>query len=122
MNANLTDNPEGPGWVDVAACTLPTAERPLRLAELDDLFGTSLRAVDRISDTRAILTLAGDSELTHRAQGLADAESACCSFFTFRVSTTAPGQVRIDIEVPTAYSHVLAALVARAESSRGGVS
>jgi hypothetical protein len=37
-------------WVP-AACTLPTAEQPLRVAEFDDLFATSVRAVDRVGPT-----------------------------------------------------------------------
>jgi hypothetical protein len=41
-----TDRPEGSTasesleWAEVDACTLPTAERPLRMAAFDDLFGT----------------------------------------------------------------------------------
>lgn len=32
--------------IDVpAACTLPTAERPLRLAEFEELFATAVRGV-----------------------------------------------------------------------------
>jgi hypothetical protein len=34
-------------WAPVDACTLPTADQPLRVAEWDDLFATSLRAVER---------------------------------------------------------------------------
>jgi len=39
-------------WVP-DACTLPTAERPLRLAELDDLFATAVRAVHRLDGVRS---------------------------------------------------------------------
>jgi hypothetical protein len=38
------------GWVP-EACTLPTAERPLRLAEFDQLFATALREQQRLSPT-----------------------------------------------------------------------
>jgi hypothetical protein len=110
------------GWAPVDACTLPTAERPLRLAELDSLFAASLRAVERAGDTRARLLLAGDDSLPERVRRLADAESACCSFFTFDVSTSVDGLVAFDIDVPPAYAEVLAGLVARAEAARDGAS
>ena len=34
------------------ACTLPTAERPLRVAEFEELFATALRGQQRLSPTR----------------------------------------------------------------------
>ena len=119
--------PPGPGdlgWASVEACTLPTAERPLRLAEFDDLFATAVRSIDRSAVTRARLLLAGDDGLPERVQRLADAESACCSFFTFAVTpldqTAGEGtMVAFDIEVPAAYAGVLAGLIARAEAVRG---
>jgi hypothetical protein len=39
------------------ACSLPTADRPLRLAELEDLFATAVRAVDRLEPARLRLAL-----------------------------------------------------------------
>ena len=114
-----TSGPGGLAWTSVEACTLPTAERPLRLAEFDDLFATSIRSVDRPGDTRARLLLAGDDGLAGRVQRLADAETSCCSFFTFRVSTVEGGLVALDVEVPSAYAGVLAGLVARAEAAPG---
>jgi hypothetical protein len=113
-----TDWPAGRGWADVEACTLPSAERPLRVAEFDDLFATSLRAVDRVSDTRATLLLAGDDGLAQRVRRMCDAESSCCSFFTFGVTSATDGLVALDIEVPPAYAAVVAGLVARAEGAR----
>jgi hypothetical protein len=111
-------------WAPVDACTLPTSEQPLRVAEFDDLFATSLRAVERLpgSAVRARLLLGGDDGLADRAQRLADAETACCSFFTFRVepqpALDAEAMVALEIEVPAARSDVLAALVERAERAR----
>jgi hypothetical protein len=122
MNAKTTDGPERPeglGWADVEACTLPTAERPLRVAEFDDLFASSLTSIDRTADTHARLLLAGDVDLAARTQRLADAETSCCSFFTFAVTTPAPGVVAVDIDVPAAYADVLGGLVARAEAVSG---
>ena len=34
-------------WVPADACTLPTAEQPLRVAEFDGLFATALRGMER---------------------------------------------------------------------------
>jgi hypothetical protein len=87
------------------ACTLPTADRPLRLAEFDALFTTSLVAVDLITPTHARLRLTGPMAAV---RDLTARESECCSFFTFTVR----GNI-LDIEVPASYADVLAALVAR---------
>ena len=121
MNAT-TSGPADLEWASVEACTLPTAERPLRLAEFDDLFATTLRTVERTGDTRARLLLAGDETLAARTRRLAEAESSCCSFFTCAVTKHDGGRVALDVEVPSAYAAVLAGLVARAESVRGGAS
>ncbi|GAB4048643.1 hypothetical protein [Catellatospora paridis] len=50
---------------------------------------------------------------------LAARESRCCSFFAFTTTVSAPGQAVLDIEVPAAYTDVLAALAARADTLRG---
>ena len=69
------------------ACTLPTVEKPLRVAEFDDLFATALRDIDRPALTRLRLTL--DTAVEASARELVARESECCSFFTFTVSRTA---------------------------------
>jgi len=105
------------------ACTLPTAEQPLRLAEFDDLFATAVRRVDQVSTTHARLHLTGPSELANRVRDLAARETECCSFFTF---TTTPQQatdgeaVVLDIEVPAAHADVLASLAQRASTVSTG--
>ena len=114
----------GTGWVPLNACTLPTADRPLRVAEFDDLFATALRAVHpHPSAPQARLVLAGDDTLPKRVQQLADAETSCCSFFTFTVielqdkashAPSASTRLALDIGVPPAHADVLHALVARA--------
>jgi hypothetical protein len=97
-------------WV-LAACTLPTAQRPLRLAEFDDLFATALRGQQRLSPTALRWRLPSSAEATVR--DLTARETACCSFFTFTV--TAEGEaVGVDVEVPAAHVDVLDALAARA--------
>jgi hypothetical protein len=52
-------------WVP-QACTLPTADQPLRQAEFDALFATAVRAFDRPDPTRLRLTLGGGPEPRRR--------------------------------------------------------
>lgn len=99
------------------ACTLPTAEQPLRVAEFDELFRTSVRAVDRTSPTTAVLHL--DSAAEQTARDLAERETACCSFFDFTFEPAGPDQVTIRISVPAARSAVLEALADRAVAAAG---
>jgi hypothetical protein len=113
----MNNGPDGLGWTSVETCTLLTVERPLRLAEFDDLFDTTLQSVERTDPTRARLLLTGDEAVAERTQRLADAESSCCSFFTFCVSTVEPGLVAFDIEVPATYADVLAAMLTRADAA-----
>jgi len=113
----MASGPGDLGWTDLAACTLPTAKRPLRLAEFDDLFATNLQSIEVSGDTHARLLLAGDESLPDRTRRLADAESSCCSFFTFDISTTDDGLVALDIAVPAGYAAVLAGLAARAQAA-----
>jgi|SRR5215467_4032941 len=94
------------------ACTLPTAERPLRRAEFDDLFALT-REVRREGPGRARLTLSGPDDLVDTVRDLAARESECCSFFTFTVDG-AGGEAVLSIEVPPAYTDVLDGIVARA--------
>ena len=63
--------------------------------------------------------LSGGADLAEHTQRLADAETACCSFFTFGVTTLGEGEVAFDVEVPPADADVLAGLVARAEAALG---
>jgi hypothetical protein len=134
MDVSITDLPSrdlAAGWVAGDACTLPAVEQPLRMAEFDRLFATSLREVRRPAGhpAHARLILAGDATLLGRVQRLVDAEASCCSFFAFTVTpveplTTDPAEeaVALDIKVPTERSGVLDALVVRAETSRGTAS
>ena len=91
-------------------CTLPTADRPLRLAEFDALFAESLHTVEHLTPTHARLRLAGPTSVV---RDLAARESECCSFFAFTVSQ-ADDEVILDVEVPARYADVLASLVERA--------
>ena len=104
------------------ACTLPTIDRPLRLAEFDDLFASAVREVEVLAPTHARMRLVGGDGLADRVQDLAVRETACCSFFDFTVTPVPDdGTVVLDIEVPPAHAEVLASLAerARAVSDRG---
>ena len=95
------------------ACTLPTADRPLRLAEFDALFATAVRAVTTLSPTHARLRLAGPPGLAATVRDLAARETACCSFFEFTLTATG-GHLAMRIRTPAAQIEVLDALVERA--------
>ena len=101
------------------ACTLPTAERPLRRAEFDDLF-TATVDVQRPTARHLRLTVTGEGNLTERVRDLAARETDCCTFFTFTVTPQPPHRVILDIEVPPAHVDVLDALAARASALAAG--
>ncbi|MFF5226092.1 hypothetical protein [Dactylosporangium sp. NPDC000521] len=104
-----------------AACTLPTAERPLRLAEFDALFTTAVRSVETVSPTHARMRLTGPAGLEATVRDLAARETACCSFFTFTVTPgPAADALVLDVEVPAAYTDVLASLAGRATAATAG--
>ena len=98
------------------ACTLPTAEQPLRVAEFDQLFATALRGLDRLAPTTLRLRLDAKSEAT--ARDLTTRETECCSFFTFTY-TTSGNDILLDTTVPTAHADVLDALSTRAATTAG---
>ncbi|WP_405085163.1 hypothetical protein [Microbispora sp. NBC_01389] len=100
------------GWAP-PACTLPTAERPLRVAEFDALFAETVRAVRREERARLRLELAFSPEHAARAAELTARENGCCSFFTFTL-TIAGGGLTLDVAVPPGHAGVLDALQARA--------
>jgi hypothetical protein len=104
----------GLDWVP-QACTLPMAERPLRVAAFDGLFADAVRGVDRIAADRLHLELRPEPAVAGRAAELAAAETGCCSFFTFILTVTG-GSAGLDIVVPAAQTAVLDALAKRASS------
>ena len=109
-------------WVP-DACNLPTAERPLRLAEFDELFATAVRGVEAVSQTHARLSLAGPAGLEAKVRDLTARETGCCSFFTFTITREPSGDgeaMVLDIEVPTAYANVLGSLAGRASTLSAG--
>ncbi|MFD0363338.1 hypothetical protein ACFQZZ_17980 [Nocardia sp. GCM10030253] len=102
-------------WVAPDACTLPTAEQPLRVAEFADLFAAALRHIERPSPIRLRLELAATAEAT--ARDLAARETDCCGFFAFIVEPTGQDSVHMTIEVPFARVEVLDGLAAQASAA-----
>jgi hypothetical protein len=94
------------------ACTLPTAQRPLRLAEFDALFSDAARAV-AWRDVAVRIRLAGPRGLKERVRDLAERETACCSFFTFLVEGD-DDDLTLDISVPSEHRDILVAVAGRA--------
>ena len=107
------------------ACTLPSAARPLRLAEFDALFTTAVTEARQIDPTHARLRLSGPAGLAATVRDLSARETRCCSFFAFTVATepTPDGEtVVLDIGVPARHTDVLASLAQRAGSLTKGAS
>jgi hypothetical protein len=98
------------------ACTLPTTERPLRVAEFDALFAEAVRDIERIEPGRLRLGLAADPQVAGRAAELAAVETGCCSFFTFTLTATGGG-LSLEVTVPGQYVEVLDALAERAAAA-----
>jgi hypothetical protein len=106
------------------ACTLPTADRPLRLAEFDALFATAVRRVEAVDPTRARMRLTGPAGLEATVRDLTARETECCSFFTF-TTTAEPADdgeaVILDVQVPDQYADVLESLARRASAVSAGL-
>ncbi|MGW4632890.1 hypothetical protein [Nocardia sp. NPDC004415] len=109
----MTISPAQGNWVP-DACTLPTTEQPIRIAEFDRFFAESVHSTTRTAPTRLDLVLAADAEAV--ARDLAARETSCCSFFTFDFNTTGTGLV-MQVGVPAAYVEVLDAFAARVEAA-----
>ena len=95
------------------SCTLPTAERPTRVAEFDELFATALVAIDRPTARSARFTLARGLGVAAAVADLVARESQCCAFFTFDL--VEDGDVlSLTVGVPPAQVDVLDGLTSRA--------
>ncbi|WP_433180517.1 hypothetical protein [Actinoallomurus sp. CA-150999] len=101
-------------WVP-QACTLPTAERPLRVAEFDELFAEAVTGLEEVEPTRIRMRLRPEKSVAARTAELAVRETACCSFFTFTLTATG-GDLALDITVGDEHAGVLRALAARARA------
>ncbi|WP_409467223.1 hypothetical protein [Streptomyces sp. HC307] len=98
-------------WVP-QSCTLPTEERPLRVAEWDALFSERLISLSRPAPLRLRLDLADAPGVEEETRDLMERENGCCSFFTFEV-TPGKGRVHLDIAVDPAHETVLEAIAER---------
>ncbi|MBT2517178.1 hypothetical protein J7E29_07010 [Streptomyces sp. ISL-90] len=94
------------------ACTLPTAERPIRLVEFDELLTDSVRSAERDSATHLTMRLQRDEDLEAVTRDFAAREAECCSFFDFTI--TADGNdIVLRIGVPPQHASILDSLQAR---------
>lgn len=100
-------------WVP-QECTLPTAERPLRGQEFDELLGDAARRVERPAPDRLRLELPTDPAVAGRVAELAVREGQCCSFFTFTLTSDRTG-LWLDVSVPEAQVSILDALAGLAQ-------
>ncbi|WP_280219941.1 hypothetical protein [Nocardia neocaledoniensis] len=111
----MTISPAQDDWAP-SACTLPTVEQPIRVAEFDQFFTTSVRSTRRPDPRR--LEVVVDPGAEAMARELAGRESSCCSFFTFDFTAGGEGLV-MSVGVPQAYVEVLDAFAARARAVIG---
>jgi hypothetical protein len=94
-------------------CTLPSDDQLARAAEFDQLFAELAVRTERPAPTRLLVELRRDAAAARRAAELAFAETACCSFFTFKL-TAAKDRLVLEIAVPDAHLPALTALADRA--------
>ena len=62
------------------ACTLPTAEQPLRLAEFDALFTRAVRGGERLGTQHLRVSLAGGADLEASVRDLASREKTIAAY------------------------------------------
>ncbi|MBL8924738.1 MAG: hypothetical protein JNM77_00660 [Pseudonocardia sp.] len=105
-------------WVP-EACTLPTAEQPLRVAEFDELFATAVRPVERVGLTGLHVHLPAGDATVSTVRHLVARETACCSFFAFDLRASAAG-TELEVRVPPSGVAVLDAMQQRADAARAG--
>jgi hypothetical protein len=98
------------------ACTLPSVQRPLRVAEFTAFFAEEVRDVRRDEPGRLRLSLRNEPRTAGRAAELMARETGCCSFFTFTLTATG-GELSLEIDVPGRHVEVLDALAAHAASA-----
>lgn len=104
-------------WVPTA-CSLPTAEAPVRVAEFDDLFREVVVEVEHPSSGELHLKLRATPDNAARAARLAAMETGCCAFFTFAL-TIADDELDLSVTTGPAHERVLAALGTRARDKAG---
>jgi len=100
------------------ACTLPTAERPTRVAESDEVFATALVTVDRPTALSARFTLTAGPGVAASVADLVARESQCCAFFTFDLVQDGDA-LALTVGVPPGQVDVLDGMTARASAVAG---
>lgn len=115
---STSEAPISGSWVETASssCSLPTAAKPLRLAEFGALFTTEITAAARAGKTTARFTLRPDPELAARVAELSSREAQCCSFFEFTLTMTAE-RLEWTVRVPDAHADILDAVIDRAQTA-----
>jgi hypothetical protein len=103
-------------WVP-DACTLPTEQVPLRVAEFNDLFARALRSLRRLEPTWLRLGLADAPGIEATVADLVARETACCSFFDFTLTHGNDGELWVDVRVPAGRQAVLDGLARQATAS-----
>src|SRR5690625_3321137 len=98
--------------LNTEACTMPTADRPLRLAEFDALFAGAVRGIEH-GGSHVRLHLTGDEGLVEQVRDLAERVTTCCSFFTFGIVGT-DEDLTLEVSVPPDRQGILDALAERA--------
>src|SRR5215212_5930938 len=83
MNMEISDLAQVP-----EACTLPTVEQPLRVAEFDRLFAVAT-ATERLGPMQARIVLPSSPQIAAQTADLVVRETQCCSFFTFSLTASA---------------------------------
>lgn len=92
-------------------CTLPTVDRPLRVAAIDQFVIDSVLSIDQVDPTTLRLII--DGAAIDRARDLAAQETVCCTFFDFTMTPLADGTATMQVSAPAAQLPVLEALAAR---------
>ena len=103
-------------WVP-ESCTLPTVERPVRVAEFDELFARAVRPAERVDRTGLRMHLPGGAETVAAARELVARETGCCSFFSFDLFSS-DSETALEIRVPESQTAVLDAMQERADMAR----
>jgi hypothetical protein len=96
------------------ACTLPTKQVPLRVAEFNDLFARALHTLTPPEPTWLRLGLEDSPQVEATVADLVARETACCSFFDFAISRGEDGWLWVDVRVPAGRDSVLDGLTRQA--------
>lgn len=112
-----SERPDAVMWAP-ASCSLPTLERPLRVAEFDEFLAAAVLGWERHSSVTAVLDLRLDPVVAGRAGELIASEAGCCSFFSFSLGATG-GRLTLSISVPDEHVPVLDGLTARLANTAG---